>query len=145
MKIRSLLTTTLLVAAVSCNKSKFQTKPQISIESINSVIPAGGGLDAKLKFTQKNGSLSGGTFISIRDRLNQQPLPPGTGSTDTLVSNIPSFPDKNQGEFEFTLDYNYLHESDQQNDTFLFKFAVIDRNGNKSDTISSSKVVVLFQ
>jgi hypothetical protein len=145
MKIRSFLTTTLLVTAVSCSKDKFQTRPQISIESINSVIPAGGSLDAKLKFTQKNGSLGGGTFIAIRNRLNQQPLPPGTSNPDTLGGVIPSFPDKNQGEFEFTLDYNSLHESNTENDTFLFKFGVVDRNGNKSDTISSGKVVVLFQ
>ena len=121
--------TTLVIA---CNKEKFQTKPQISIESINTVVPVAGNLDAKLKFTQKSGKLSQGTFIAIRNRLNQRPLPPGNASTDTLVSSIPSFPDKNQGEFNFTLDYNYLKESDQENDTIIFKLAVIDRVGNKS-------------
>ena len=145
MKIRSFLILTLLAAAFSCNKSQYQTRPQISIESINSVIPFGGGLDAKLKFTQKNAHLGMGTFISIRNRLNQKPLAPGTGNVDTIVSVIPSFPDKNQGEFEYKLDYNSLHESDMENDTFRFKFAVIDRLGNKSDTISSSQVVVIYQ
>ena len=145
MKSINLIITISLVLFVACNKSKFQTKPQIAIETINTLVPVGGSLNAKLKFTEKNGSLGQGTFIAIRNRLNQRPLPPGTASADTLVSQIPSFPDKNQGELAFTLDYNYLKESDQENDTIIFKFAVIDRVGNKSDTISSSKIVVLFQ
>lgn len=112
---------------------------------MNTPIPVGGGLDAKLKFTQENGKLAKGTFVSIRNRLNIDQLPPGTVSADTIVGPIPDFPDKSKGEFEFTLDYNYLHQSDIENDTIQFKFAVIDSNGNSSDTITSGQIVVLFQ
>ncbi len=111
--------------------------------SVNSVIPVGGAMQAKINFTQSNGLLSQGIFIAIRTRLNQITLPPDNQGADTLVSQIPEFPDKNQGEFQYTLDYNYLHQSDQENDTINFKFAVIDRAGNKSDTISTGTIVVL--
>jgi hypothetical protein len=144
MKIsHSVLPIALLFLALACNKDQYQTKPQITIESINTIIPVGGGMQAMLKFTQKDGKLGQGTFIAIRNRLNIQGLPPGTSSTDTLVSPIPEFPDKNDGEFQFTLDYTYLHQSDTQNDTIIFKFAVVDRVGNKSDTIPSPQIVVI--
>ena len=144
MKISHILPAlALLIIFSSCNKNKYQTKPQITIESINGLIPVGGSMLAKLKFTQKDGKLGQGTFTAIRNRLNQNPLPPGTAGADTLVSVIPQFPDLNQGEFQFSLDYSYLHESDIENDTFNFKFAVVDRVGNKSDTVTSAAVVVL--
>jgi hypothetical protein len=143
MKIRLLMVCgCFLFVMANCNKSKYQTKPQITIQSINTQIPFNGSMQANLHFTQKDGKLSQGIFISIRNRVNQTPLPPGTGSADTVVGVIPQFPDLDQGDFQFTLDYISLHESDVENDTFVFKFAVIDRVGNKSDTISSPKVVV---
>jgi hypothetical protein len=86
--------------------------------------------------------LGQGVFIAIRIRLNQRPLPIGTGGVDTLIASIPDFPNQNQGQFEFTQGYTYLNQSDQENDTIIFKFAVIDRAGNKSDTISSNKIIV---
>jgi|SRR6516165_2599674 len=134
-----------LAVMLACNKSDYQTKPTITVESINSPIPVGGIMQATLKFTQKDGKLGGGTFVAIRNRLNQDQLPGGTSSADTIVNVIPQFPDKNEGEFVFTLDYSYLHQSDTENDTILFKFAAIDRVGNSSDTISTGNIVVLYQ
>ena len=113
------------------------------MQSVNSVIPVGGAMQAKINFTQSNGLLSKGLFIAIRTRLNQIPLPPDLEGADTLLSQIPEFPDKNQGEFQYTLDYNYLHQSDQENDTINFQFAVIDQGGNRSDTITTETIVVL--
>jgi hypothetical protein len=146
MKFRSLILFCLIALGLfACNKDKYQTKPQISLTSINSLVPVNGDIDAILQFTQKNGRLGQGTFSSIRVRLNQDPLLPGEGNADTVVLPIPDFPDKNQGQFQFTPGYSYLHESGSENDTFLFKFSVVDRVGNKSDTLTTGKVVVLFQ
>jgi hypothetical protein len=145
MKISFFLVGALVIGFLSCKKDQYKSVPQISIESINTVIPVGGELDAKFQFTQKNGNLSNGTFIAIRNRLNQQQLPPGTGSADTLTGPIPSFPNKNEGEFDFSLPYSYLNESQTQNDTIEFKFAVVDAGGNKSDTITSPIIVILYQ
>ncbi|MFI5154058.1 MAG: hypothetical protein ACHQET_12035 [Chitinophagales bacterium] len=139
------LVTVTLTILLACNKNEYQTNPQITVETINSLIPVGGIMQATLKFTQKDGKMGGGTFVAIRNRLNQDQLPGGTSSADTIVSGIPQFPDQNQGEFVFTLDYSYLHQSDTENDTILFKFAAIDRVGKSSDTISTGKIVVLYQ
>jgi len=144
MKIRYFVIAGSLIFALSqCSKSGSGGRPTISMENITSVVPVGGQLQATLKFTQSNGLLSQGFFIAIRNRLNQDSLPPTDVGVDTVISQIPEFPDKNQGEFTYTLDYSYLHQSDTENDTINFKFAVIDRGGNKSDTISSGTVVVL--
>lgn len=144
MKIRYFVIAGSLIFALSqCSKSGSGGKPTISVESITSVVPVGGTMQATIKFTQGNSQLSQGIFIAIRNRLNQDSLPPSDIGVDTVVSQIPEFPDKSQGEFQYTLDYSYLHQSDAENDTINFKFAVIDRGGNKSDTISSGTVVVL--
>lgn len=146
MKIRSLLMLTVMIQLMlSCNKSKFQTKPQIRIISVNTLVPVNGDIDAIMEFTQKNGRLGNGTFTSIRNRLNQQPLLPGEANADTVILPIPDFPDKNQGQFQFTPGYAYLHESSEENDTFQFKFSVVDRVGNQSDTITTPTIVVIYQ
>jgi hypothetical protein len=144
MKFRYFVIVASLVLILSqCTKSGSGGKPSITMESITSVVPVGGTMQATINFTQSNGQLSQGAFIAIRTRLNQDSLPPTDVGADTLVSQIPEFPDKNQGQFQFTLDYSYLHQSDIENDTINFKFAVIDRVGNKSDTINSGTVVIL--
>jgi hypothetical protein len=147
MKTSLLFVMILLLGGISCNKDQYKTDPQISLESITTLIPIGGELDAKFKFTQKSSKLSGGTFIAIRTRLNQNPLLPGTGSSDSLGGIIPSYPDKDQGEYEFTMPYADIYEGDTENDndTILIRFALIDRVGNKSDTISSPIIVLLSQ
>jgi hypothetical protein len=135
----------LTVIFVSCSKDQYQTNPQISIQSINSVVPVGGELDAILKFTQKNSVLSGGVFTAIRTRINQDPLLPGEGSADTTTYPIASYTDQNQGQFELQLPYTYLNESNTENDTINFKFVVADREGRVSDTAYSGPIVILFQ
>lgn len=128
----------------SCGKG-LTTKPQISIESINTVIPVDGQLDAKLKFTDKQGDLGGGTFTAIRVRMNTLAAPPGDSLPDTILDSIPNFPNNSVGEFEFTLDANSFHEQIFRNDSVVMKFVVIDRAGNKSDTVTSPLIVALYQ
>jgi hypothetical protein len=135
----------LSIVLISCGKNQYQTNPQISIESITGVVPVGGELDAKFKFTQKNSNLSQGVFTAIRQRLNVQPLPPGTAIADTTTFPIPNYPDKNQGEFELVLPYTYLNESNTENDTIMFKFVAADREGRVSDTIFTGNIVILYQ
>jgi hypothetical protein len=145
MKSKYFLVSFLLILVISCTKDS-GGKPTTSIESITSIVPPQGTMVAKIKFTQNNGKLANGTFISIRNRLNQIQIPPATENIDTLVGPIPNFPDKNKGEFEFQLDWvTYLHQSDAENDTIQFKFAVVDTDGNKSDTITSPIIVILSQ
>jgi hypothetical protein len=135
----------LTIVLISCNKDQYQTNPQITLESISGAVPAGGELDAKFNFTQKNSSLSNGIFTAIRTRINQQPLPPGEGSADTTTYPIPDYPDKNQGQFELILPYTYLNESSNENDTITFKFVAADREGRISDTVTTGPIVIFYQ
>jgi len=144
MKNRYSVVFCLLALVVACSKDN-QGKPSLSIESITSIVPAGGNMEAKIKFTQNNGKLSGGTFVAIRNRLNQTPLPPSEQPVDTITGPIPTFPDKNKGDMVFTLPWVFLHESDIENDTIVFKFAAIDTDNHSSDTVVSEKIVILFQ
>jgi hypothetical protein len=144
MKLLFFLSLAAFIVFISCGK-KYTTKPQISLESITTVIAFDGTMDAKLKFTDKQGDLGGGTFIAIRKRLNQFPLPSGDSLVDMYLDTIPSFPNYSNGEFEYTLPANFFQEYQFQNDTLIMKFAVVDRAGNKSDTISSPVIVALYQ
>jgi hypothetical protein len=129
---------------VSCGKGN-ASKPQISIESITTLIPVNGEFDTKLKFTDKQGDLGGGTFVALRVRLNTQPFPPADSLATSYQDTIPSFPNSSTGQFEFTLDAGRFQEQTQRNDTLLMKFVVIDRGGNASDTITSPMIVALYQ
>jgi hypothetical protein len=141
-----LILSAIALVIAGCSKSNSGSKPSISIKSINTTVEAGGSLVAILNFTSNAQDLSGGTFVAIRNRLNQRPLPPTTVSQDTLTNVIPQFPDQQKGEFDFSVDWaTYLHQSDQENDTIVFKFAAVDRAGNSSDTITSPKIVVKYQ
>ncbi|HTI09660.1 MAG TPA: hypothetical protein VL832_13920 [Puia sp.] len=140
--IAFLLITFFTVAVVSCSKNNSGSRPKIVLKSINTQIPPGGGLNAVFDFTQGSAELANGTFAAIRIRLNQIPLPPGTTSADTLNNPIPEFPAQNKGQFQFQLDYNFLHQSDVYNDTIIFKFAAIDVAGKSSDTLTSPQIVI---
>lgn len=135
----------LLVTILGCGKTNNSTKPSLKIKTINTEVRAGGSLDVVLQFDDKSEDLSQGTFTAIRKRLNQHGLTSGSASPDTLTGPIPQYPDQPSGEFEFRLDWgSYLHQSDTENDTITFKFAAVDRKGNKSDTITSPKIIVDF-
>ncbi|HMI60290.1 MAG TPA: hypothetical protein VK518_05260 [Puia sp.] len=135
----------LLLAIASCSKSNNSSKPTLSIKSINTQVPVNGSLDVVLNFQSKSSNLSEGTFVAIRNRLNQQGLTNGSSSPDTVTGPIPQFPNQQKGQFEFSLDWaNYLHQSDTENDTIVFKFAAIDKAGNSSDTITSPKIIVAY-
>ena len=133
---------TITCVLVACSKSNNGSKPKITLKTITTEIPPQGGLDATFDFTPGSASLSGGTFVAIRIRQNQIPLPPTTVSVDSVMSTIPDFPSVNKGQFEYQEDYNYLHQSDAENDTVIFKFAVLDVAGHSSDTITTGKIVI---
>jgi hypothetical protein len=131
-----------LFLLVSCSKDKFGTKPSLSIKSINTTVEVQGILDAVFTYTSKKGNLGRGNFVVIRNRLNQEPVPVNGGNTDTLTGPIPDYPDQSTAEFELKLDWNTLHETDDQDDSVIMKFAAIDRDGNSSDTILSPLIII---
>lgn len=131
----------------ACNKDKFATKPRIEVKSYNSKeIPQHGQLAIRLNYFDKEGDLSTGAFFAARVRLNRLPL--GTSDADrpdTLNYPLPNFPVKDQGEILLQLNYDdFLKESVSKNDTIVFRIAVTDKGGNKSDTITTDPIVILL-
>jgi hypothetical protein len=135
----------IFLLVISCSKNSYTTKPQISIESITTTVAHNGQLQAKLKFTDKQGDLGQGTFTAYRVRLNTFPITPDDSVATNYAEPIPDFPDKSLGEFQFNLDAGQMQEHTTVNDTLQLKFFVTDRGGNTSDTITSPVIVVLYQ
>ena len=80
--------------------------------------------------------------IGILQRLNLFPLGPLEDKVDTFRNNLPEFPKKENGEIAFELPFDFLKESTIENDTLIFRFAVTDLAGNKSDTITTDQIVI---
>lgn len=142
-----------LVAAVivSCNKDKFQTKPQIKIKSTNyeGVVPKTGTLRVTLEFTDKEGDVSDSLLI-VRERLNAK----SPAVLPTLPYKIPGFPNTSEGEIQVDLDYDFALTVGltpipipgsippaNEPDTMNLKFVVSDKAGNKSDTATLGIIV----
>lgn len=128
-----------------CKKDNYLTSPKITIKSITpSEVKQGGTLTTILQFTDKEGDVGGGELIIIRNRLNRRPLPTNNIKTDTIRNTVPDFPSKSLGEMNVVLEYNnFLKESPIENDTIILKFAVRDVKGNKSDTITTRKIIIV--
>jgi hypothetical protein len=56
---------------------------------------------------------------------------------------LPQTPDANKAEFSASLSWaNISYGINGENDTFDFKFVLVDLKGNRSDTAATGKVVV---
>jgi hypothetical protein len=133
----------LFLIGIGCSKGNTGKKPQISLESINTTVQPNDSMVAMFKFTNSGGTLGNGTFISVRNRLNQAP-PADSVGPDTLYTTIPDFGGSNKGEFRFALNWNnYLSEGGHTNDTLVFKFYALTPDSASTDTISSPQIVII--
>ena len=78
----------------------------------------------RLNYFDKEGDLNGAAVIGILRRTNIIPLPTAQDKVDTFRNNLPDFPSKGNGEISFQLPYEFLKESQTENDTLIFRFAV---------------------
>jgi hypothetical protein len=132
-----------LLLALACTKNNNGGKPSISIENITTTVDSFSNMVVNLKFHTSGATLSGGSFSSLRMRLNENP-PTNESGSDTITNPIPSFPNEEQGELNYVLPYvGYLSTGSPENDTLVFKFWAIDVAGHSSDTISSPKIIIL--
>lgn len=137
-----------LFLLIACNKDKFQTKPQISLKSITDFVPLQGMFQATLSFTDKEGDLGNGQLIYLPVMLNKRPLAPAIPPYDSVVTAIPSFPEKSNGDINLNLDRVNLYKEIQQqggkdkNDTLILKIYVRDKAGHTSDTLATSSFVL---
>lgn len=137
---------------VACSKDKFQTTPQIKINSISSnIIPVNGSLRVLLEFTDKEGDVSD-TVILNKVRLNQRAV---TTLRDSIKFKVPDFPKNNQGEIELDLDYQthlisaisppFIPNSNpkqKEPDTLALKFVLQDKAGHRSDAATTNVIVI---
>jgi len=135
-----------LVIVIGCGKSNSKSKPKISLESINQVVGHEDSMRAMFKLSNASG-LSNGTFVAIRNRINQVPFPvTDSAGLDTFPMTIPNFNGSNSGEMRFALPaQGFLSESGNlhMNDTLIYQFFVLTTGNVSSDTISSPKIVIL--
>ena len=152
MKFRLIIAAVLVFTFIACNKDKFQTKPTISIKSINTeVVPQNGTFIITLECTDKEGDVED-SLILIKKRLNRRVV---TTVRDTLRFKIPTFPANSRTEIQAVLDYqNILSALNPPNipgsnplqrelDTLVLRLAVRDKAGNTSDTVESRQIYVI--
>jgi hypothetical protein len=134
-----------LIIGIGCSKSG-SGKPKISIESINTVVGHDDSMRATLKLSNASG-LSNGTFVAIRNRINQVPFPvTDSAGVDTFTVQIPNYNGASSAELRFALPaQGFLSESANlhMNDTLIYQFVAVTTGNDSSNIVSSPKVVIL--
>lgn len=130
--------TCILIAA--CSKDSYETKPTIKIKDYNTrEVVQNQTLTITLEYFDKEGDLGQGWVYGILDRQNVNPsnIP---NATELMVP-LPKFPDRDHGEIEFRIAYRSLEHTSYENDTFLIRVFVADRDANFSDTLTTEQIV----
>jgi len=154
MKLSLFVLSALIVVTIACNKDKFQTKPTISVKSINgNFIPLNGTFVITLECTDKEGDVQDSVII-IKKRLNRRVV---ATIRDTLRYKFPVFPTNTKTQVQATLDYQSILSAfnpptipgssppQKEVDTLILRMAVRDNAGHTSDTINSPTIYVFRQ
>lgn len=150
--IRILIVVVFCAAVITaCDKNKFQTKPTLTLKSMNgNVVPSGASLVINFEFTDKEGDVSDTVFVK-KIRLNQLKVPT---VRDSFGLQVPTFPKNTKGEIQLVLDHSFYLTSainppkdpvtgKNINDTLMLKFTLKDKANNVSDTVTAGPVVIL--
>ena len=151
MKTRIWLALIITFGVISCDKDKFETKPQLELKSRNTdIVPVNGSLRLDIEFRDKEGDVSDSLLI-VRQRLNKR----GPVQLAALPYGIPDFPHTDKGEFAVTLEYQFglvlglppirvtgSNPPKNEIDTLRLKIVARDKDGNKSDTLVVDNVYV---
>lgn len=133
----------LFILLSSCSKDKFGSRPNIKMKSVNTTqLNAGEVLQFVISFTDSEGDISNSIYV-------QKIEPHCSLSNFQQEYALPTIPPtKNMdGELIVTFGYNkppYVQIGPRcaQNDTAVFRFALKDKAGNVSDTISSPSIII---
>ena len=144
----------LIACMVACSKDKFQTKPSLELKSISSkTVPVDGSMNISLEFTDKEGDVNDTLFL-FKVRVNKR----ATATVrDTLLLQVPDFPQKSKGEINLQLAYqNYLISAitplnalppatGKESDSLTFKLVLKDKGNHTSDTLVINDIVIKRQ
>jgi hypothetical protein len=139
------LTGLLLMTILSCGKDTFQSKPQLTLESVSSsIVPVNSGLQIKMRLTDKEGDFVDTVWVSkITTRC------PSSNFRDSLLYRIPGDAPRTRnfdGEVQITFSYPIeLQPRCTRPDTAVFSFWMKDEKGNRSDTVRTPAIIILRQ
>lgn len=144
-KMRNYLIITIAVFVLAgCSKEKFKTTPDISFKTVNTTeLQREQLIRFTLSFTDKEGDVSDSIFV-------QKVVPNCPDSEFEQYFPMPAIPESGdlKGDIVFTLGYNVTGYYDvvgprcMENDTATFRFALRDKKGHISDTVSSPKIII---
>jgi len=135
----------LLMIIVSCGKDTFQSKPQLTLESVSSsIVPVNSGLQIRMRLTDKEGDFIDTVWVSkITTRC------PSSNFRDSLLYRIPGDAPRTKnfnGEVLITFSYPIeLQPRCTRPDTAVFSFWMKDAKGNRSDTVRTPAIIILRQ
>lgn len=154
MKYSLFVIALLALVTLACNKDKYQTKPSISVKSINGdFIPLNGTFVITLECTDKEGDVQDSLLV-IKKRLNKRVV---ATIRDTIRYKLPAFPKSSKTLVQATLDYQSIlsalsppfipgsNPAQREVDTLVLRMSVRDNEGNTSDTINSPTIYVFRQ
>jgi hypothetical protein len=154
MKYSLFVIAVILLAFTACNKDNYQTKPTITVKSVNgNFIPLNGSLVITLECTDKEGDVQD-SLIVIKKRLNKRVV---ATIRDTIRYKFPVFPKSTKTLVQATLDYQSIlsalsppfipgsSPAQREVDTLILRMAVRDNAGNTSDTLNSPTIYVFRQ
>jgi len=132
--------------ALGCSKDGNQSTPNIKLTSYDAVVLPNSIFNAHFTFSQSGGSISGDTLFIIYHRYNRSLIPTDEdrGSYDTTL--LAETPDASKADFTVNLDWSFLsYGINNENDTIDLSFILMNLAGKHSDTVKTSKIIVVYQ
>ena len=131
-----------LLFLLACSKDTFQTKPQLKINSLSSiVVTPGSDLQISMRLTDKEGD-----FLDTIWMKKQTTNCSASDFTDSSLYSIPAeTPRKVNFDGEVLVSFTYAIELQPRcnyADTAVFSFWMKDKKGNVSDTVKTQSIII---
>lgn len=148
MKAKVLIAALIAISFAACKKDKFTTKPQLEFKEVSpTVLQPNQSIIFTLHYTDREGDIQDSLFVQKVtqncENSNFQQLYP-------IPSDVPK---QSNAEGDIQVRYSYgiglgyppIKEPAciSQDDTCVFRFVLKDVEGNTSDTISSSQIILI--
>ncbi|MGG9971809.1 hypothetical protein ACQ33O_08470 [Ferruginibacter sp. SUN002] len=131
---------------IACSKDKFTTKPQLTFKSANTnVVEKENVLEFTLDFTDEEGDIDSLFMFKITKNCSLSDLK----DSSEITASLPRVK-KQRGDLIVTYKnavnaFPYLpcYPLCTENDTCYFRFVLMDKAKNKSDTLNTGQIVII--